>query len=223
MVQTIQQIARHEVQQQHGAMLAVVKSVHGTNGTQEYACTVELREWGIVLPHVPIATSLIGVVALPRPDDLVLVVFAGGDIHAPVVVGRLYNEAVAPPPHEPGELVAVLPGGETAADKRLELRVQTPGDGTRAVSLVLDGKVKVELTIDDEGVQVQAQDAKIVVRQTGSSDGTVELSAGGSKITVEQSGNVSVEAESTLTLKATNIEIAADASVKISGQTVDLN
>ena len=82
-VQTIRQVARHELDQRCNMSLGVVKSTHGTNGEQNYACTVQLRESGIVLPKVPIATNVIGSASLPRENDLVVVVFAGGDLHAP--------------------------------------------------------------------------------------------------------------------------------------------
>ena len=61
------------------------------------------------------------------------------------MIGRLYNEEVAPPENKPASSSAVLPGDEEATDKRLELRVNTPGDGTRSIDIVLDGSVKVEL------------------------------------------------------------------------------
>ena len=223
MVHTIQQIARHEVQQHWNAALAVVKSVHGANGTKEYACTVALRETGIVLPHVPIATGLIGMAALPREGDLVVLIFAGGDLHAPVVVGRLYNESVEPPKHGPGEAVLVLPGDETSTDRRMELRITTPGDGTRKLNLTLDGSVKVEVEASDDGVRIQAQDAQVTVKQTSGSDGQVEIKVGNSKVLVEQGGDVTIEAEGTLTLKANQIKISGDSQVKITGQTIDLN
>lgn len=223
MVDTIRRIARHEMAQQNVAALAVVKSVHNRGAGNEYSCTVVLRETGIVLPKVPIATHLIGLASLPREADLVVVLFVGGDLHAPVVVGRLYNEVVAPPEHEPGEYVTSLPGDETDAKKNLQLRVKTPGDGTRRVSLVLDGDVKVEIEISDEGVRVQAKEAKLTVTQKGSSDGKIELEVGKSKVTVEQGGNVTVEAEKKLTLKGSEVEISGETSVKVAGQTIDLN
>lgn len=222
-VQTVRQIARHELQQQWTTALGLVSSVYGRNGEEAYACTVALRESGIVLPRVPIATGLIGIAALPREGDLVMVLFVGGDLHAPVVVGRLYNESVLPPKHDVGEAVVSLPGGEEADDKRLELRVVTPGDGSRRATVLLDGPVKVELQVDDEGVRIQAQDARVVVKQTSSSDGTVELAVGDSRILVEQGGDVTVAAAGTLKLQATTIEIRADATVKVAGQTIELN
>lgn len=222
-VQTIRSIARHEIEQRWTSAFALVKSVQGANGVKKYSCTVELRETGIVLPEVPIATGVIGAVSLPRENDLVLVAFPGGDLHGAVVLGRLYTEAVSPPTHGEGELVMVLPGDEESTDKRLELRITTPGDGSRKLTLTLDGSVKVELAIDDEGIQLKAQDTQFSLKQTGSSDGKAELKAGDCKLIMDQGGDVSIEATGTLKLKASKIELSGDASIKIAGQTVELN
>lgn len=222
-IDTIRQIARHEVSQRPGLSLAVVKSVHGANGQKAYACTVELRDTGLVLPQTPIAANLIGSVALPREGDLVVVGFAEGDPHGPVVLGRLYSENVDPPQHGPGEVVTVLPGDETDSQKRLELRVQTPGDGSRSMRLTLDGSVKIELIVNDEGIHLQSQDVSLDLKQTGGGDGRATLKAGDATVTLEQKGEMKIEAANKITLNANEIEIAGAASVKISGATVDLN
>jgi uncharacterized protein involved in type VI secretion and phage assembly len=223
-VRTIRSIARHELEQRWTTALGVVKSVYGNDEVdKQYACTIELRDTGLVLPRVPIATGVVGAASLPREKDLVVVVFAGGDLHAPIVVGRLYSEDVAPPKHGPGEFVTVLPGDEDASDKRLDLRVSTPGDGTRTVSLVLDGSVNVALEIKDDGVTIQAGDATIKLTQTTSSNGRAELQVGDAKLMLTQAGDVSIEATGTLTLQAAKIEINGDASVKLAGTTIDLN
>jgi len=197
-----------------------VKSVQGDG---RYNCSVRLRESGLVLPEVPIATGVMGLAGLPSENDLVLVAFAQGDLHAPIVIGRLYNENIAPPNNDSGEFVASLPGGETDTDKLLELRVKTPGGGTRSLHLTLDGNVKVEVVIDDSGIELTAQDTSLKLTQSSSSDGKAELKVGNSTITVEQGGNITVEAEGTLKLKANQIEISGDTTVKIAGQTVNLN
>ena len=118
---------------------------------------------------------------------------------------------------------ALLPGDEQSPEKRVELRVKTPGDGTRSLSLVLDGSVKVELNIDDGGVRIAAGDVQVNLTQTSASDGQAELRLGDSKILVEQSGDVTIEASGTLTLKGAKVEISGDATVKIAGTEVDLN
>jgi uncharacterized protein involved in type VI secretion and phage assembly len=221
-VQTIRAIARHEVSQHESVSIGVVKALHGSD-EQRYACTVQLRESGLVLPKVPIATGLAGSAALPREQDLVVVLFAGGDLHAPIIAGRLYSDQLEPPEHGPGEVVTVLPADEPATDKRLELRVKTPGDGSRSIVITLDGSVKVELSVDDSGIRLQTQDAQLTLTQSSSSDGKAELKVGDSRVVVEQNGNVTLEASGTLKLKGNSIEITADAGVKVSGQTIDLN
>lgn len=201
-----------------------MKTLHPVDASNQlYACTVQLRETGLVLPKVPIATGLTGMVALPRENDLVIVLFIGGDAHAPVVVGRLYNEIVAPPANAPGEWVTVLPGDESNTDKRLELRVKTPGDGSRAIELQLGGSVEIAVNIDDGGIVLKAQDTKLTLSQHSSSDGKAELKVGDSSVTIEQGGDIKIEAAGTLTLKANKIEISGDTSVKVAGQAIDLN
>jgi uncharacterized protein involved in type VI secretion and phage assembly len=218
-VHTIRDIARHEVEQRWNTALGVVKSVQAT----AYTCTVELRESHLVLPEVPLATGLMGTVGLPAENDLVVVLFAGGDLHAPIVVGRLYNEKIAPPENGSGEFVVSLPPGETATDKLLDLRVKVPGDGSRALTLTLDGSVKIEVTVSNDGISLAAQDTSLTLTQSSSSDGKAELKVGNNKVLIEQSGNVTVEAEGTLKLKASTIEISGDTTVKIAAQTVNLN
>jgi uncharacterized protein involved in type VI secretion and phage assembly len=180
---------------------------------------VKLRETGLVLPKVPIAVGLIGVAALPQEGDLVLVAFAGGDLHAPVVVGRLYSEQTAPPEHKPGELVAWLPGA-SQGDSSVQVAVRTPDGGPRKVEVLLDGSTKVELLLEDERVRVAAGEATL---ELNGSDGKAELTVGQASLVVEQNGDVTVEAGGTLTLKGTKVEISGDATVKVAGQTIQLN
>jgi hypothetical protein len=219
-VHAIRQIARHEALQRHAAYLGVVKSVQG--GPDDHSCTVELRESHIVLPNVPIAVGFLGFAALPAEGDLVAVLFIGGDLHAPIIVGRLYTQDLSPPAHGPGELVVQLP--VTAdADKRMELRVKTPGDGTRDLSLVLDGDVRIEIHVDDQGIDLKVGNAELKLSQTSSSDGKLEITVGEAKASFAQGGDIAIETSGKLTLKGGSVEISGDASVKIAGQTVDLN
>ena len=222
-VDVIQQIARGEARTRPLMALGTVTSVRGSNGEKDHACTVALRDTGLVLPRVPIATGVIGAVALPSEGDLVAVLFAEGDYHDPIVIGRLYAADVDPPPHGPGEAVLSLPGGETADDKRIDIRVTTPGDGSRALTVTLDGSVAVEVEISDNRVRLTAQDATIEVQQTGGSDGTIRLEVGEAKAELKQNGDVSIETSGTLKLKANKVEISGDTDVKIAGTSVQLN
>lgn len=219
-VQTLRDIARHELDQRSGAALGIVTSVQG--GPDDHSCTVALRESGVVLPKVPIAVGWLGFANLPIVDDLVIVLFLNGDLHAPVVAGRLYTHALKPPEHAPGELVAQLPVGAEAKE-RINLKVATPGDGTRAITLLLDGEVPVAVRIDDAGIVLETKDAKVALSQSNASDAKLSVAVGEAKMSFDQGGDIAIETSGKLTLKGANVEISGDASVKVAGQTIDLN
>lgn len=222
-VGTMRAVARDEVAARWHPAIAVVTSAHG--GEQEHACTVKLRESNLVLPKVPIASGLLGAAALPAEGDLVVIVFAGGDLHAPVVVGRLYDDEIAPPDHQPGELIASLPGGETDKQKALQVAIRTPGDGTRRLEITLAGSsgAEVSVAVSDDAILLTSRDTTLELAQSGSSDGKATLKVGDSSIVVEQGGDVTITATGALTLKGSTVEIDGDTSVKVAGQTIDLN
>lgn len=220
LVHTLRDIARHELDQRTGAMLGIVTSVQG--GPDDHSCTVALRESGVVLPKVPIAVGWMGFANLPAVDDLVIVLFLNGDLHAPVVAGRLYTHMLKPPEHAPGELVAQLPIG-AAADERVDLKVRTPGDGSRAITLVLDGDVRVAITVDDGGVVLETTDARVALSQSNASDAALSVTVGEAKMRFDQDGAIAIETSGKLTLKGGSVEISGDTSVKVAGQTIDLN
>lgn len=222
-LRTVQAIARHEVGKQAAPRLAIVTSVHGANGQPDHACTVRLRESEIVLPKVPIATGLIGAVGLPQENDLVVVLFLDGDMHAPVIAGRLYSDDVAPPPHGPDQVVVALPPRAETPDDQLIVTADTPGD-SRSLTVALGGDVAVQVEVSDGRIALTMGDkTQVTLTQSGASDGKVEIAAGTAKITLEQDGDIAIETAGKLSLKGTEIEIAGDAGVKINGATVELN
>lgn len=223
MVDSIRRIARAEVTQQWAPGLGVVSSVHAGDDGTELTCTIELRESGIVLPHVPIAVGTIGIAAPPVVGDLVLVAFAAGRLEAPIVIGRLYDENVSAPKNQPGQVIAWLPHAETDSTKRIEVTADTPDGGARTLSIGLDGDPAVTITITDGKVSLVAGEASVTISQSSSSDGAVEVVAGDAKLTLSQSGDVAVEASGKLTLKGNEVEISGQSEVKIAGQTIKLN
>ena len=104
----IQTIVRDELASFRVAELAIVTEVfpHADPGdTNNYACSVKLRDTGLELQRVPVATGRVGLAAIPNVDDLVLLAFVGGSIHGPVIVGRLYNDVDRPPAAKAKECV----------------------------------------------------------------------------------------------------------------------
>jgi phage baseplate assembly protein gpV len=207
---TIRRIVREELRQVRTAELAVVQEQHphaSASDTDNYACTVRLRDSAIVLKHVPVATQRIGLVSVPSVGDLVLVQFIGGDINAPVITGRLYNDEDRPPPSDDAQAVLHLPLG--AGDDDAVHAVLSSGD-KRELTLRLGGGLSVALRDDDPVVELEVDGgkAKIAIERDGAvtveSQGAVKLKGG--QLSIE-GDTISVEASGELTLKGATVNI----------------
>jgi uncharacterized protein involved in type VI secretion and phage assembly len=196
--ESIQKIVQDELQTLRTAELGVVQEQHPSD-PDNYACTVVLRDSKIVLSHVPVATSRIGAVAIPAVGELVLVQFVGGDINAPIIVGRLYNDEDRPPENEDGRAVLHLPLG-AAEDEAVHVELKS-GDA-RELTLKLGGGLTLALRDDDP---------------------VVEIDAGQAKVTIERDGKVGVESKGKLELKAAEITIEAQGKLTLKGATVNIN
>jgi phage baseplate assembly protein gpV len=197
--ESIQQIVQDELQSVRTAELAVVQEQHPSD-PDNYACTVVLRDSGIVLRNVPVATSRIGAVAIPAVGELVLVQFVGGDINAPVIVGRLYNERDRPPENEDGRAVLHLPLG---ASDDSAVHIELKSGKARELSVKLGSAVTFVLRDDDP---------------------VVEIDAGGqAKVTIERDGTVAVKSSGKLELKASEIKVEAEGKLTLKGATVNIN
>ncbi len=202
--ETIQKIVRQEIAKVRTAELAIVEEQHphaDASDKDNYACTVRLRNSGIVLKQVPVATSRIGAASIPAVGDLVLVQFVGGDIHSPIITGRLYNDEDRPPPNDDGQAILHLPLDAADSDAvHMELH---SGDRRELVMKLGDG---VTLNIRDD-------------------DPVVELSvdSGKATITVARDGAVTLESNGKVQIKGSEIAIEAQGQLNLKGATVNIN
>ena len=113
-VGVMKRVAEHEARRILTTELGVVTAVfpHADEGDADnYQVSVQLK--GRMTPdgqrmelrRVPVATPYLGFAAIPNVGDLVLVQFIGGDVNAPVITGRLYNDEDRPPPNLNDELL----------------------------------------------------------------------------------------------------------------------
>ncbi|MFL5542118.1 MAG: phage baseplate assembly protein V, partial [Longimicrobiaceae bacterium] len=218
-VETIQAIVRHELARVRVADLGVVETVrsHAAGGDHDnYGCDVRLKNSGLLLKRVPIATQHVGSVAAPAVGDLVLLTYDKGDVNQPVLIGRLYSDSARPPVNETGEILTRLPLGEDD-DATLVSLLRNVG-GEREARLELAPKVTV--LADKGSIQATAGKNELLIEQPGGSGGTVKITAGRTTITLKQDGDVTVEAAGNLTLKAngdltlegTNVKVKAKAN-----------
>jgi len=205
-VEAMKKVAESEVAKVHVAELGVVTSVfpHADDGDNDnYECSVKLRDKNVELRQVPVATPHIGFASIPQVGDLVLVSYVNGDINAPIVVGRLYNDEDRPPASQAEEMVYIPP-----YDSNPDLR---------RIYIELPEKT-VTVTIQDEKVTIHVGDTDITV---GKDDG----------VSLVSKKPISITTEDDLSIKAKNVKIESDSDTNITasgkatikGSTIDLN
>jgi len=210
-VGVMKKVAQQEAQRIHTTELGVVTAVfpHADDGDKDnYQCSVKLKNRkqpdgaDFELRQVPVATPYIGLAAIPNVGDLVLISFIGGDINAPVIIGRLYNDEDRPPANKSKEFLlqhTLKEGGSLNLDE--EGRIIVTSKNQKNVFTVEDDKIsaineKFSLVIDISGEKISI-----------TSDKDLELTAQKGKFTVS----------------AKEVEITASAAMKLKGATIDLN
>jgi uncharacterized protein involved in type VI secretion and phage assembly len=179
----------------------VVTSIfpHSNTGDKDnYECNVRLKNADVELRKVPIATQCIGFVDIPRVGDLVLLAFINGDINAPVVIGRLYNDEDRPPVNKAEEVVYIPPYASNPNVRRVFL--EFPGGMT--------------FRITDDEVDVNAGETKVIIQRNGD-----VIIASKANINIKAEGNASLKSVGDMTISAANINIESDKDLKVKSGT----
>jgi uncharacterized protein involved in type VI secretion and phage assembly len=219
LIDTLREIVRQEMDARRQPELGLVLEVFpGDGGEGNHQADVRLRQSGLTLRRVPVAVARPGVSLLPRVGDPAIVVFLGGDLAQPVVIGSIYSSDEQPPEAGPLEAVYLPSDAEESGVRRVHL--QTPSGGT--------------VTLDDETLSVVlggtemviAQDGDVTIRAAGSislaADGDVSIEAGGS-VSVTARQDVKIEAQANFQAKATaaaSLESSASGKLKAANLTI---
>lgn len=209
--ETIRRIVQEELAQIRTAELAVVQEIHphaGESDTDNYACTVRLRDSEIVLKNVPVATQRIGAVAIPAVNELVLIQFVGGDINAPIIVGRLYNDQDRPPVNDADQAILHLPLGAGDDDA---VHLELHSGERRELIFNLGSALAIALRDDDPVVELEVDGGKAKVRIDR--DGAV---------VIESQGDIKLKGNQ-LAVEGNTIKIEASGELKLKGATVNIN
>jgi len=188
-VETMKGIAQSELRKLHLPEVGVVTSIfpHSSASDKDnYECNVRLKNTDVELRKVPIATQCIGLVGIPRVGDLVLLAFINGDINAPIVIGRLYNDEDRPPQNKAEELVYVPPYVRKSGVRRIYLEFP-------------DGMI---LRVTDDEVDVNAGKTKVIIQRDGD-------------VIIESKANINVRADGDATLKSKGNLLFSGSSIKI--------
>jgi len=203
-VGTIQEIVRQEMRRLRVTEMGLVEEVypHTADGDGDnYGCDVRLKNSGLLLKRVPVATGHIGTTAVPNHGDLVLLAFDKGDVNQPVVVGRVYNDKDRPPLNKPNEVIFRLPLAEPDG-KTVKAAIRNHQDASPPREILVEMPPKITLRVTDGTVRATAGQTEMTLDQPDNSGGTVTVLAGGTRITMNQDGDVTVESEGDISLKA---------------------
>jgi phage baseplate assembly protein gpV len=202
--ETLQRIVQEELGRVRTAELAIVQEQypHADDSDKDnYACTVRLRDSGIVLEQVPVATSRIGCVSVPALNELVLVQFVGGDINAPIITGRLYNDEDRPPVNDDGQAITHLPLGAEDSDA---VHIELHSGETRELVFKLGSGIEINVRDDDPVVELKVDGGRLTLQ-------------------VDRDGAVALESQGKVELKGNEISIEAQGQLNLKGGTVNIN
>lgn len=180
----MQQVAAREAEKIYTTELGIVTAVfpHASEGDNDnYQCSVRLKNRkepdgsDFELRKVPVAAQHIGMANIPNINDLVLISFIGGNINAPVIIGRLYNDEDRPPVNKEKEvLIQHTPdkGGSLKIDEagvltlssQEEKTTLTLEDGTLTIATARE---QVKITIEDGGITIEAGTKPVTVKSSG--------------------------------------------------------
>jgi uncharacterized protein involved in type VI secretion and phage assembly len=205
-VETMKIVAQRELHKLRLPTLGVVTSIfpHSSAGDKDnYECNVRMKNTELELRKVPIATQCIGLAGIPRVGDLVIIVFINGDINAPIVVGRLYNDEDRPPLNMAEEIVYV-PRYEANAKVR---------------RIYLEFPQKMIFRITDDEVDIKAGETKVIITRDG--DVVIESKA---NVNVVADGDATLKSKGKMTILGESIEIESDKDLKLkSGSDMKVN
>ena len=196
------EVARRELAAHRGVALGVVDAARtndGGSGEHHLECDVRLHGSGLVLQDVPVAVARVGLSAVPRHGDLVVLGFVDGDVNGAVVLGTLHAAGTPPPDATPEEVVYEVP--DSGGTRRLELRL--PNGST--------------LTVTDDSLEIAMGSTKVTVE----TDGGVTLDAAGD-VSIKANGSLTLEASSSATLKGSSVTVEGSSSATLKGGTTTI-
>jgi len=208
LLSTIQEIIRNELSEVRLSEMGVVEATYphaGKNDRDNYTCDVRLKGSDVLLKKVPVAAGHIGTAAVPNKGDLVLLAFEQGDINQPIIIGRLYTDTERPPANRNDEIIFRLP---LQKDDNKTVLAAIRNISGREIKIEMPSKITVQLV--DDSIKITAGQTEMTLEQSGGADGVATLRSGRSKITLNQDGDVTIEAAGNLALKTSTGDVTIE-------------
>lgn len=219
LLQIIQRVAERSTQRIHTSELGIVTAVfsHADEGDNDnYQCSVQLRNYHLPdgspfeLRKVPVATPYLGLACIPNVGDLVVLSFIGGDINAPIIMGRVYNDEDRPPANNPKEFLlqhSIAEGGSLLLDSEGKI-ILTSKNGENTI------------TLEDEQIAISNEKFSLVIDLAGEK---ISLSSNKDLSLIAETGKLTIQANAIELKSDSTLDLQASGAIKIKGSTIDLN
>jgi phage baseplate assembly protein gpV len=212
LIGTLRAIVRDELRRVRCLEIAAVTTVYprdSDSSKNNHQVNLRLLESGVELQRVPVATSRIGLSALPNEGDLMVVAFAQGDPNAAIALGCLYDDQSHPPVAQLHEVVYQPPDPLDSAVRRIHVELQSGST----------------LTLDDDKLKIALGDTSVVVNRDGDvviqAKGKVSLAADGD-IELDAKGSIKMSAQSQITVKGMTVSVEGQSQASFKGATVSI-
>jgi len=209
---TLRALVRDELSRLRGPELGTVSHVYpktDDDGPDNHQVNVKLLASGVELQRIPVIVPRIGLSALPREGDLMVLVFVGGALNAPVALGCLYSADAHPPKAAEDEVVYQPPDAAQSGVRRLHIEIPS---GTT-------------ITLDDDKLEIVAGDTKFTLERDGdvaiAAKGSIKLSADGD-IEIDAAGDLTLSSQKTSKVSGLSVKVEGQSDAKVSGPQVSL-
>lgn len=213
----------------NGLALARVINVNDEEGFNRVQCLPvgapdnEVTDWCYCM--APMGGKGCGVYFPPQVDDLVVLAYLDDDPHRPVVLGSIWNTEVTPP--------FTIKEGKVEdyairTPKAIDLTFHDE-DEKQTVTLTMPSGTVLRFDDGEQTVTLQDKDGKNALKmnfKSGEAELTSEkkltLSAGETSITLESSGNLTLQCNGKLSAQGASIEEKAKGQMTLQGATTQV-
>ena len=219
-VGVMQKVAAHEVRRIYTTELGEVTAVFphaAEDDTDNYQCSVKLKNRqqpdgeDFTLARVPVATQHLGLVNIPNVGDLVLISFIGGNLNAPVIIGRLHNDQDLPPVNNEKEVLlqhSLTEGGRFKIDAEGAVTLTSKNE-QNIVTVADDADITLvnatcQITLKEGDITLANDQCTITVK-----GGNITLDNGACKVLIEGSGITLDQGVAKITVTSNGITLDA--------------
>lgn len=205
----------------NGVMVATVTNNNDPDGLNRVKLKFPLRENEHETDWAPLVSLMsgkeMGTLFVPEVGDEVLVAFLLGNLNQPFVVGSLWNSTNKPPVKDDKNNLRKIysrAGHELIFD-------DTANEG-KVTLKTIKGNI-LEISDKDEKVTLETKNSEQSVILAGGTAGTITIKTGSNSITINNKGDVKIESAKAITIKSTQINLEATATMTIkAGAKLDL-